>query len=339
MSKTVCDENSSFKSQARYLVKSRDMNLWAQALVEDNEFRKQLIDQVVQTVSSETLDADDISMTVKAFMTADLPNELIKLLEKIVLDDNSVFSHHRNLQNLLILTAIKVDHTRVMEYINRLDNYDAPDIANIAINNELFEEAFAIFKKIDVNTSAVQVLIDHVKNLERAYEFAERCNDPAVWSLLGHAQLDANMVKEAIDSFITADDPTYYMDIVKVASKNNSWEDLVKFLQMARKKARETFIETELIYAYAKTNRLGDLEEFISGPNQANITQVADRCFDDKMFEPAKLLYNNLSNYDRLAITLVHLKENQAAIDGASKANSTTTWKEVSLSFDCIENM
>lgn len=44
-----------------------------------------------------------------------------------------------------------------MEYINRLDNYDAPDIANIAISNELFEEAFAIFKKFDVNTSAIQV--------------------------------------------------------------------------------------------------------------------------------------------------------------------------------------
>ena len=89
-------------------------------------------------------------------MAADLPNELIELLEKIVLE-NSVFSDHRNLQNLLILTAVKADPTRVMEYITRLDNYDAPDIANIAITNQLFEEAFAIFKKFDVNTSAVQV--------------------------------------------------------------------------------------------------------------------------------------------------------------------------------------
>ena len=55
------------------------------------------------------------------------------------------------------MTAIKADRTRVMEYINKLDNYDAPDIANIAISNELFEEAFAIFKKFDVNTSAIQV--------------------------------------------------------------------------------------------------------------------------------------------------------------------------------------
>lgn len=57
--------------------------------------------------------------------------------------------------------------------------------------------------------------------------------------------------------------------------------------------------------------------------------QVADRCFDNKMYEAAKLLYNNVSNYARLAITLVHLGEYQGAVDGARKANSTKTWKEV----------
>lgn len=152
----VCNENSLFKSEARYLVKRRDPDLWVEVLNEANQFRRPLIDQVVQTALSETQDPEDISVTVKAFMTADLPNELIELLEKIVLD-NSVFSDHRNLQNLLILTAIKADRSRVMEYINRLDNYDAPDIANIAISNQLFEEAFAIFKKFDVNASAIQV--------------------------------------------------------------------------------------------------------------------------------------------------------------------------------------
>ncbi|KAF9805197.1 hypothetical protein SFRURICE_019015 [Spodoptera frugiperda] len=151
----VCNDNSLFKTQARYLVRRRDPDLWLEVLAESNPYKRQLIDQVVQTALSETQDPEDISVTVKAFMTADLPNELIELLEKIVLD-NSVFSDHRNLQNLLILTAIKADRSRVMEYINRLDNYDAPDIANIAINNELYEEAFAIFKKFDVNTSAIQ---------------------------------------------------------------------------------------------------------------------------------------------------------------------------------------
>lgn len=42
----MCNENSLFKSQSRYLVKRRDMDLWAKVLNEDNEFRRQLIDQV-----------------------------------------------------------------------------------------------------------------------------------------------------------------------------------------------------------------------------------------------------------------------------------------------------
>jgi clathrin heavy chain len=317
------------------LVKRRDAELWAVVLKEENQYRRQLIDQVVQTALNETQDPEDISVTVKSFMTADLRSELIEVLEKIVLD-NSVFSDHRNLQNLLILTAIKADRSRVMEYINRLDNYDAPDIANIAISSELYEEAFAIFKKFDVNTSAIQVLIDNVKNLDRAYEFAERCNESAVWSLLATAQLRAGLVKEAIDSFIKADDPTLYIEVVQVAGESGNWEELVKYLQMARKKARETFIETELIYAYAKTNRLAELEEFISGPNHAQILQVGDRCFDGKMYEASKILYNNVSNYGKLAITLCYMGDYQGAVESARKANSTKTWKEVC--FACVEH-
>ncbi|CAG5077819.1 Similar to Chc: Clathrin heavy chain (Drosophila melanogaster) [Cotesia congregata] len=332
---SVCNENSLFKSEARYLVRRRNPDLWAEVLLESNPYKRPLIDQVVQTALSETQDPEDISVTVKAFMTADLPNELIEILEKIILD-SSIFSDHRNLQNLLILTAIKVDRTRVMEYINRLDNYDAPDIAKIAITSKLYEEAFAIFKKFDVNTSAIQVLIEQVGNLDRAYEFAERCNEPAVWSQLAQAQLQQELVKEAIDSFIKADDPSAYVDVVETAHRTSHWEDLVRYLQMARKKARESFIESELIYAYARTNRLADLEEFISGPNHADIQKIGDRCFEDKMYDAAKLLYNNVSNFARLAITLVHLKEFQGAVDSARKANSTRTWKEVC--FACVDS-
>lgn len=57
--------------------------------------------------------------------------------------------------------------------------------------------------------------------------------------------------------------------------------------------------------------------------------QVGDRCYDEGMYEAAKLLYNNVSNFARLASTLVHLGEYQAAVDSARKANSTRTWKEV----------
>jgi len=54
------------------------------------------------------------------------------------------------------------------------------------------------------------------------------------------------------------------------------------------------------------------------------------------MYDAAKLLYNNVSNFARLAITLVHLKEFQGAVDSARKANSTRTWKEVC--FACVDS-
>ena len=76
-------------------MRRRNTELWAQVLEESNEFRRPLIDQVVQTALSETQDPEDVSVTVKAFMTADLPKELIELLEKIVLDENSIFRDHR----------------------------------------------------------------------------------------------------------------------------------------------------------------------------------------------------------------------------------------------------
>ena len=62
------------------------------------------------------------------------------------------------------------------------------------------------------------MLIDNINNLDRAYEFAEKCNEPGVWSQLGQAQLNQGLVKEAIDSYIKADDPSQYTQVVAVAS-------------------------------------------------------------------------------------------------------------------------
>ncbi|RKO96471.1 hypothetical protein CAUPRSCDRAFT_4164, partial [Caulochytrium protostelioides] len=132
---TVTNENSMFKHQARYLVRRRDPVLWATALDEGSPYRRSLIDQVVGSALPETTDPEDVSLTVKAFMEADLPNELIELLEKLVLE-GSAFSDNRNLQNLLILTAVKADKSRVMDYVQRLSNFDAPDIASIAVRSE-----------------------------------------------------------------------------------------------------------------------------------------------------------------------------------------------------------
>lgn len=56
-----------------------------------------------------------------------------------------------------------------------------------------------------------------------------------------------------------------------MALQAGSYEDLVKYLIMVRKKAKDSKVDTELVYAYGKTKQLGPLEEFISSPNQANL--------------------------------------------------------------------
>ncbi|KAG0341984.1 hypothetical protein BG004_005793 [Podila humilis] len=331
----ITNNNSMFKHQARYLVKRRDANLWAHVLSNDNPSRRSLIDQVVATALPETQDPEDVSITVKAFMAAYLPNELIELLEKIILE-NSAFSDNSNLQNLLILTAIQADKSKVMDYIDRLTNFDAPDIADHAIRNGLFEEAFVIYKKHDVHASAINVLIEHIGSIDRAYEYAEKVDTPEVWSRLGKAQLDGLRIKESIDSYIRANDPNNFAEVVSLASRADKYEDLVRYLQMARKESREPFIESELLFAYAKTGRMTDLEELLNSPNVAQVQAIGDRCYDEKMYGPAKLLYASISNWARLATTLVHLGEYQAAVDGARKANSTKVWKDVNAA--CIEH-
>ena len=57
----------------------------------ENPHRREIIDQIVQNALPETKDAEEVSESVKAFMEAELPQELIELLERIVLH-NSEFS-------------------------------------------------------------------------------------------------------------------------------------------------------------------------------------------------------------------------------------------------------
>lgn len=74
----------------------------------------------------------------------------------------------------MIITAIKSDQSRVMDYINRLDNYDGPEMAKIALDDKyrLYEEALTIFKKLDMHNEAIFVLISKIGDLQRAEDYA-----------------------------------------------------------------------------------------------------------------------------------------------------------------------
>ena len=145
----------------------------------------------------ECTDPDDVSVTVKAFISADLPIELIELLEKIILEP-SPFSDNKNLQNLMMLTAIRADKGKVVNYINKLENYDVGEIAKIAIDHGLYEEAFSIYKKYDQHALAMNVLVEHIVSIDRGLDYAQKINKPEVWSRLAKAQLDGMRIKDSI---------------------------------------------------------------------------------------------------------------------------------------------
>ena len=60
------------------------------------------------------------------------------------------------------------------------------------------------------------------------------------------------------------------------AENANEYTQLVAYLKMARKTIKEPQLDTQLIYALAKVNKLGDLEEPISVPNVAKIDQIGE---------------------------------------------------------------
>lgn len=130
-------------------------------------------------------------------MAADLPIELIEMLEKIIIEP-SPFSDNRNLQNLLLLTAIRSDKGKVNNYIGKLSNYDYADIARIATEHGLYEEAFTIYKKYDEHAQAINVLVEHIVSIDRGLDYANKINKPEVWSRLAKAQLDGLRIKDAI---------------------------------------------------------------------------------------------------------------------------------------------
>nr|WQA41800.1 clathrin heavy chain [Paramoeba perurans] len=272
----VTNANGLFKNQARYLVERQDEALWGKVLVLDNEHRPKLIAQIIQVALPESDNPDEVSAAVQAFMAADLQSDLIELLEKVILD-TSKFSSNPTLQNLLIVTAVKADSTRVMNYIQKLTRYDGPEIASICVNAQLFEEAFVIFKKFNLHSEGIQVLVENVNDMERAYDFAESVKDPKVYSNLAAAQLNRGMVKEAIRSFIKAGNHEYFRKVIVSANEQGLHEELINYLDMCRQHLKHPDIESELMYAYAVTENLASLQEFISSPNVGQIQEVGDR--------------------------------------------------------------
>jgi len=203
----------------------------------------------------------------------------------------------------------------------------------------LFEEAFTVFKKKNMHAKAIEVLLRNLTNLDRAREYAEKVAQPAVWSEVGKAELASGEVGAAVKSFIKADDPAQAGDVisaVQMAGTPDAYQHLVTFLQMARSnKTKDERLDTELAYAFARTEQHADLEEFLTVPNLARVAEVGERCYNEKLYRAAEICFQSVSNFPSLAKTLVRLERYQQALEAAQRAASTKTWREVCHA--CVE--
>lgn len=84
-----------------------------------------------------------------------------------------------------------------------------------------------------------------------------RCNKPSVWAKLGSAQLGEGLVVQAIESLLKAEDPSSYCEVIEKAEEQEKFNELIKYLMMARKamSVKDASVDSELVYALAKCDR------------------------------------------------------------------------------------
>lgn len=327
--------NGMWKQLARYLVQEKNLELWASVLKDDSRDRERLVEAVQQSALPESEVTEEVSTTVRAFMSAEMTAELTSILEQIVLRGR--FRKNRFLENLLIISAIRARQDKVMEYVSALENYDASEIAQAASNAGLHEVALTVYDKHGMKKEAAIVLMRDLKDSSRGRLYAEKCDTPAVWSVLGEYLLQADELHEAIDALIRAKNPDYVEAVTAAAERNNQFGDLIKYLNMARTESRskDNRVDTALVITFAKTGRLAELEEFLKETHSVQIQPVADKCFEDGLYDSARVLYTLTSNFPKLALTFIKMDNFPGAVEAAQKAQSRPTWEAVNIA--CIE--
>merc|ERR1711979_34791 len=109
-----------------------------------------------------------------------------------------------------------------------------------------------------MTSEAMDVLLTNIESLDRAQEFAARINEPNVWYKLGKSQLEQGSVPEAIESYLKAEDPQDFAEVIQKAEREENYSELTRFILMARAKVKDQLIDGELVYSYAKTDSLAE---------------------------------------------------------------------------------
>jgi len=115
--------------------------------------------------------------------------EFIELLEKVVIEP-STFSDNRDIQNTSALHSIRADkgQSRWMHQ-QALLNYDAVEIAKIATDHGLYEEALMIYEKYKRPVISISVLVEQIVYIDHDLDYANPSNFARVIAISKHDDL------------------------------------------------------------------------------------------------------------------------------------------------------
>ena len=230
-----------------------------------------------------------------------------------------------------------------MGHINRLNTTTPCPTSPISVGSGLCDEALVIFKRAELHREAAKAPIDYISSIERATELAEAhrggrglgdvrqgATAAAVARQGGDAVLHQGQRRHRVRRRLSSRPPTRRQPTLSSSTRRCA----------ARRPRSRT--DASLVFSpRQESEQFGLLEELSRRPVwTASRTwprgNVAESCYGEAMHEAAKILFNSIANFARLATCLVHLGQHQAAVDAARKANSTRTWKEVNAS--CVEH-
>jgi clathrin heavy chain len=138
-------------------------------------------------------------------------------------------------------------------------------MAQIAMgdNYRLYEEALTIYKRKNMHNEAIEVLISKINDLQRAEDYAEKVNEPSVWSKLGETYLNNGNVVNAMDAFMKCKDHTFYLRVIGLMEseeegeeKDFKYQPFIKYLLMVRDATKDVAIDNALTFAYSKLGKL-----------------------------------------------------------------------------------
>lgn len=160
-------------------------------------------------------------------------------------------------------------------------------------------------------------------------------NTAELWSILGSAHLNREETKESVSCFLKAKNGSDYLRVIHQAESSKLFEQLVEYLRMCREGVKDTAIDNSLAFCFANLSQSNELEDLLADSNSVDVLRVGDRCFEEGMYEPARVLYSQTQNNSKIASCLIKLQQFTKAIEFAKRANTTKTWKEVCVA--CVE--